>query len=290
MTQSFTRSSRPLITPRAWFAAALILLAALGALAQPARAADRDRIAAFLEVTGFDVALESIAFSAGAAPEMLGLDPGLFGSQWTRLSKQVFDTERMYEMGLEILEPTLSDEALNHAVTFYASDLGQRLVAAENRTHRIEDDTKKQTEGQQILAGLRDSDPDRVALLERMNGAIDADGTSLRALQEIQFRFLMAASAAGVIELRADADELRAMLRQNEDKMRAAIRASALAGAAYTYRDIPNADLTTYTEALEQPLMQEVYELLNAVQYEIMANRFEVLAARMAELRPGQDI
>ena len=36
--------------------------------------------------------------------------------------------------------------------------------------------------------------------------------------------------------------------------------------------------------------MQEVYELLNAVQYEIMANRFEVLAAKMANLHPGQDI
>jgi hypothetical protein len=36
--------------------------------------------------------------------------------------------------------------------------------------------------------------------------------------------------------------------------------------------------------------MQEVYELLNAVQNEITANRFEVLAYRMAEMHPGQDI
>ena len=287
MTQPVSRPFPPLIAPRAWLAVALILLVCLVA---PARAADRDRIAAFLQVTGFDVALDSIAFSAGAAPKMLGVDPGLFGSEWTRLSKQVFDTGRMYEMGLELLEPTLSDAALTHAVEFYASDLGQRLVAAENRAHQIEDDTLKQTEGAQILSELRDSNPDRVTLLERMNGAIDAAGTSLRALQEIQFRFLMAAAAAGVVDLRADADELRALLKQNEEEMRAAIRASALAGAAYTYREFSDADLAAYTEALEQPLMQEVYELLNAVQYEIMANRFELLAARMAELRPGQDI
>lgn len=290
MTLAHTRLSRPPFAPRHFCVALLILLISAVTVAAPARAADRDRIAAFLQVTGFDVALDSIAFSAGAAPKMLGLDPGLFGSEWTRLSKQVFDTERMYEMGLEILEPTLSDEALTHAVEFYASDLGQRLVAAENSAHMVEDDTEKQTEGMRILAELRDSDPDRIALLERMNGAIDSTGSSLRALQEVQFRFLMAAAGAGVIDLRADADELRALLKQNEDQMREAIRASALAGAAYTYREFPNADVAAYAEALEQPLMQQVYELLNAVQYEIMANRFEVLAARMAELRPGQDI
>ncbi len=36
--------------------------------------------------------------------------------------------------------------------------------------------------------------------------------------------------------------------------------------------------------------MQEVYELLNAVQYEITANRFEELARRLADLTPAQDI
>ena len=29
---------------------------------------------------------------------------------------------------------------------------------------------------------------------------------------------------------------------------------------------------------------------MNAIQYEIMANRFEVLAARMAEMHPGQEL
>ena len=45
-----------------------------------ARAADRDRIEAFLEVTGFDVALDSIASSASAAPQMLGLEAEQFGA------------------------------------------------------------------------------------------------------------------------------------------------------------------------------------------------------------------
>lgn len=130
----------------------------------------------------------------------------------------------------------------------------------------------------------------RVEDLKRMNRAIDSSGTSLRALQEIQLRFLLAASASGVIDLRLDADQLREMMKRNEPGLRQALQLSALAGAAYTYQDFSDEDVVAYADALEQPLMQEVYELLNAIQYEIMAMRFEVLAVRMAELHPAQDI
>ncbi len=268
----------------------LALLVALVLIPVSSAAANRDRIEAFLNTTGFDVALESIALASGSAPEMLGIDPDGFGSDWTRLTEEVFDTELMHETAVSILEETLSDEALAHAVEFYASDLGQRLVEVENAAHLNEDEEAKQQEGQEIVAGLVQDGSPRVEQLKRMNNAIDASGTSLRALQEIQLRFLLAASASGVIDLQLDADELRLMLRQNEAGMRQALQLSALAGAAYTYQDFSDEEVEAYAEALEQPLMQEVYELLNAIQYEIMAMRFEVLAARMADLHPAQDI
>ncbi len=268
----------------------LALLVALVLVPVSSAAANRDRIEAFLNTTGFDVALESIALASGSAPEMLGIDPDGFGSDWTRLTEEVFDTELMHETAVSILEETLSDEALAHAVEFYASDLGQRLVEVENAAHLNEDEEAKQQEGQEIVAGLVQDGSLRVEQLKRMNNAIDASGTSLRALQEIQLRFLLAASASGVIDLQLDADELRLMLQQNEAGMRQALQLSALAGAAYTYQDFSDAEVEAYAEALEQPLMQEVYELLNAIQYEIMAMRFEVLAARMADLHPAQDI
>ncbi|WP_425082805.1 DUF2059 domain-containing protein [Ruegeria profundi] len=268
----------------------LALLVALVLVPVSSAAANRDRIEAFLNTTGFDVALESIALASGSAPEMLGIDPDGFGSDWTRLTEEVFDTQLMHETAVSILEETLNDEALAHAVEFYASDLGQRLVEVENAAHLNDDEEAKQQEGQEIVAGLVQDGSPRVEQLKRMNNAIDASGTSLRALQEIQLRFLLAASASGVIDLQLDADELRLMLRQNEAGMRQALQLSALAGAAYTYQDFSDEEVEAYAEALEQPLMQEVYELLNAIQYEIMAMRFEVLAARMADLHPAQDI
>ncbi|MEP2715839.1 DUF2059 domain-containing protein [Pseudophaeobacter sp.] len=256
----------------------------------PAAAVERGKVEAFLQVTGFDVALDSIALSAGNAPEMLGFTASDFGSQWTRLSESVFDQDKMRDLALDILTETLEDEALSHAAAFYASDLGQRLVMAENASHLVEEGDTKQAAGERIIADLVKSGSKRVALYHRMSRAIDAAGAGLRSVQEIQFRFLMAASAAGIVELQLDAEGLRALQRAQETEIRMALQASNLAASAYTYQEFSDAEVVAYVEALEAPLMQRVYELLNAVQFEITANRFEALAYRMKELGRGEDI
>lgn len=270
----------------------LLSFAALGFAVFPhsATAADRARIEAFLEVTGFDVALDSIALSASSAPEMLGLDASAFGSQWSRLADEVFDTKGMRNMALEILVETLDDASLNHAAAFYATELGQRLVRAENASHMIEDDLVREEAGYRIVSDLVRAGSPRVGQYKRMEGALDSTGNWVRAVQEVQFRFLMAAATAGVIEMEADAEELRALLAAQEGELRLSLQASGLASNAYTYQDFTNAEIEAYIQALEEPAMQRVYELFNAVQFEITANRFEELAHRMAELTPGQDI
>lgn len=112
----------------------------------------------------------------------------------------------------------------------------------------------------------------------------------MRAIQEVQVRFLMAAAAAGVIELKMEEPDLREAMRADEDELRQSIAESALSGAAYTYQAFSDAEVLEYAKALEDPDMRKVYDLMNAVQYEIMANRYEALAARMRNLQPSQEL
>jgi hypothetical protein len=130
----------------------------------------------------------------------------------------------------------------------------------------------------------------RINYFSRMRKAIDGAGTAVHAAQEVQIRFLMAAAAAGVIDLKMDETDMPAAMARQAKEMRRTMAAASLASAAYVYRDFSDDDLEAYTLALEDVRMRTVYELMNAVQYEIMANRFEVLAARMADMHPGQDI
>ena len=259
-------------------------------LAVPSKAADRDRLEAFLEVTGFGVALDSLALGAADAPKMLGMQASDFGSDWERVALEVFDTDEMRDVALDILSQTLSDEDLAHAAGFYASDLGQRLVEVENASHMVEDDSAKRKEGEERVAEMMRAGDERLQVLKELNAAVDQSGNAVRAIQEVQVRFLMAASHAGVLDRSIDEQSLRALLKQGEDELRIELKAGALAGAAYTYADISTEDLKAYREALEHPQMQRVYELMNAVQFEIMAGRYERLAMRMADLHPGQDL
>ena len=274
--------------------AILLPLAALylvfTALTASAQTADRDSLESFLEVTGFDVALESIALSADTAPQMLGLQAEDFGSEWQRLVAEVFKTELMHDMAVDILEKTLSAPLLEHAADFYASDLGQRLVVAENSSHMIEEDGLKSESGSQIIEGLKSIESPRVAILERLNAASGSEDSSLRSIQEIQIRFLMAAAGAGVIEMQMDEPDLREAMRAQEDELRVSLRQSALEGAAYTYQAFSDAEMVEYAKALEHPDMRQVYDLMNAVQYEIMADRFEAVAARLRVMQPSQDL
>ena len=252
--------------------------------------ADPERVETFLEVTGFDVALESIRLSADSAPAMLGLEADDFGSEWSRLVGEVFATSTMHQMGIDILMDTLPDDLLEHGIAFYGSDLGRRLVAAENDSHMEEEDGFKTEAGTAIVEGLRGIDSERVAILERLNAASAVEDTAIAAMQEVQIRFLLAAAAAAVIELRMEEPDLRETMRAEREDLREGLRESALAGSAYTYQAFSDAELTTYAEALEDPKMQQVYELMNAVQYEIMANRFEAVAERLSDMQPSQDL
>lgn len=268
-----------------------VLLAAVLALASvvPGWAADRADVEGFLKVTGFDVAIEAIALSAEGAPDMLGLEAGDFGAEWRFVSKQVFDPQFMKERATVILVATLEDDYLSHASTFYGSDLGLRLVEAENTSHFEEDEAKYEA-GREIVSQMVADGSPRIELLQRMNHAIDPNDIGPRAVQEIQVRFIMAAAFAGVIELRVDEEGLRAAMAENETAMRLEMEAASLANAAYTYREFSDAEVLAYAQALEHPDMQVVYELMNAVHFEVMMNRFEALATRLGDMHPQQDL
>ncbi|MDQ2093049.1 DUF2059 domain-containing protein [Rhodobacteraceae bacterium 10Alg 79] len=251
---------------------------------------DREKLRAFLKVTGFDVALDSIALSAKNAPAMLGRKAEDFGFQWREAADEVFASDKMQGMALDILEQALSADLLDHATTFYVTPLGLKLVTLENEAHMTESTPEGEAAEEALISQLRADNPERLAVLERLNSAVDASESSVRAVQEIQLRFLLAADAAGVMRLKLGEEGLRELLRGGEAALAESLEKSALQSAAWTYRSLTDEELLTYAEALEDPKMQRVYELMNAIQWEVMANRFEALAVRMGTLEPVTDL
>ena len=257
--------------------------------ALPAHTADREEIIDFMEVTGFDVSLESLRASARDAPSMLGLDAEDFGLSWTRLADRLFEPKALKLDAIEILQQALQDNVLKHAADFYASDLGRRLVVAENESHFV-DSASKRKEGELLAAGLiARSSPQPQYFLD-MAESIGSVGASIKSYREVQVRFMIAAMDAGLIEQRFDEKGLRALLAQQDDEARAVISDNLITSNAYTYRDFTDVEVEAYRDALAEDKMMQVYSLMNAIHYTIMADRYEKMASEMVKLTPSQEL
>ena len=255
----------------------------------PAKAADRAQIAEFMAVTGFDVALESMRLSARDAPTMLGLDVDDFGLSWSRLADRVFEPEALKSDALEILDKALTEDVLAHATGFYGSKLGQKLVAAENESHTL-DFEDREAEGLRLAQALTARGSPQPQYFLDMAQSIGYVGATINAYREVQVRFLMAASLAGLIDQRFDEVDLRAMLAQQDDEVRQAMADNLIVANAFTYRDFTDREMEIYRDALAMPQMMEVYELMNAIHFTIMADRFERMAVEMVKLTPTQEL
>ena len=267
----------------------LVAISLLFLMVMPAKAADRAKIAQFMAVTGFDVALESMRMSARDAPTMLGLDADDFGLSWSRLADRIFEPEALKNDALEILDNALTDDVLAHASQFYGSKLGQRLVTAENESHGLEFEDRE-AEGARLAQALSARGSPQPQYYLDMAESIGYVGATIKAYREVQVRFLMAASLAGLIDQRFDEVDLRAMLAQQDDEVRRAMAENLIVANAFTYRDFTDSEIEIYRDALAMPQMMEVYELMNAIHFTIMADRFERMALEMVNLTPTQEL
>ena len=267
----------------------LVAISLLFLMVMPAKAADRTKIAQFMAVTGFDVALESMRLSARDAPTMLGLDADDFGLSWSRLADRIFEPEALKNDALEILDNALTDDVLAHVTQFYGSKLGQRLVTAENESHGLEFEDRE-AEGARLAQALSARGSPQPQYYLDMAESIGYVGATIKAYREVQVRFLMAASLAGLIDQRFDEVDLRAMLAQQDDEVRRAMAENLIVANAFTYRDFTDSEIEIYRDALAMPQMMEVYELMNAIHFTIMADRFERMALEMVNLTPTQEL
>ena len=255
----------------------------------PVKSADRAQIVQFMAVTGFDVALESMRLSARDAPTMLGFDADDFGLSWSRLADRIFEPEALKSDALEILDKALTEDVLAHATGFYGSDLGQKLVTAENESHGLEFEDRE-VEGARLAQALAARGSPQPQYFLDMAESIGYVGATIKAYREVQVRFLMAASLAGLIDQRFDEVDLRAMLAQQDDEVRQAMTDNLIVANAFTYRDFTDREMEIYRDALAMPQMMEVYELMNAIHFTIMADRFERMALEMVNLTPTQEL
>jgi hypothetical protein len=265
---------------------AILALSSIPAFAGPA---DPAKLKAFVEVTGYDVIIESLQQGAMAGPGMVGNVEDAFGKQYEALAKEVFDPAVMNARAIEMLSATLTEELVDYGAEFYASELGQRLVVVENQSH-MADDLERMAEGGRLMQELNEDDPERLQIMTELATSVGSSDISITALIEMQVRFTLAAMATGAIPNTMSEAELRLRSTEAMEALRPQIEVMGIIGNVYTYRALPSDDLAEYVRVLKTPEMQQIYEALNAIQYQIMIEKYEELGARMGELAPETEL
>lgn len=254
-------------------------------------AASEEKVNEFLNVTGFDVAIDSLPSSADNAPTMLGLEKSDFGPGFEAGAQRAFDLSVMRPKAVEMILENLSDEEIEHAIAFYSSELGRRLVVSENASHVEDDVSARQGRGGMILAQMGpEEQEERVDVLKVLAEASVTMEESLTNQAGAQFRFLVAADYEDLYTLALPEGMMYNLLLATMLEMKNDILMDAVVSSAATYEDFSNEELATYTAALQEEDMQSVYEVMDNVYFELLGDGFEKLAREMAQLGVSEEL
>lgn len=268
-----------------------VAVCVLSLLPFSAFAASEEKVNEFLSVTGFDVAIDTLPSSAKGGPAILGLETRDFGPGFELAASRAFDLSTLRGEAIQKISEGLSEEEIEHAIDFYDSPLGRRLVKAENISHFDEDSAARQIRGRIILAGMdADAQEERMNVLNVLAQASVTMEESLRSQTGAQFRFLVAADYEGLHSLSLPEDMMYGLLLSSMLDMKDEILMDAVVSSAVTYESFSNEELVSYTKALQKEDMQSVYEVMDDVYFDLLGDSFVRLAEEMAKLGVSQEL
>ncbi|MEM9968802.1 MAG: hypothetical protein AAF755_11970 [Pseudomonadota bacterium] len=178
-------------------------------LALPAAWADA-RLSVLVDVLRLDEAAqilsqEGIAFSDELDRDMLD---GQGGAAWRTQVTNIYDAQRMTETLREALATGLQGEALEQAITFYASDLGSDIVRFENTARVIIADPEAEAAArEQFVARMARDDP-RIEVIGRLISSGDMVTRNVTNEMNAQFQFLRGLSDGDALDM-SEAEMLR---------------------------------------------------------------------------------
>lgn len=132
---------------------------------------------------------EGLEFGDSLSRDWLG---GQGGSAWAQQVARIYDVERINEGIRAGLEPALSGDALEDAITFFASDLGGRIITLENSARTALADPAIEQEARAQYAALQGEADERLVQIDRMIDAGDLLNRNVTSALNSNYQFLRA--------------------------------------------------------------------------------------------------
>lgn len=132
---------------------------------------------------------EGLAFGATLNREWLE-DQG--GPAWAGQVTRIYDPEKISEGIRAGLEPALQGEVLEDAITFFASDLGTKIITLENSARSAMSDQAVEEEARARFVELQDTTDPRLLQINRIIDAGDLINRNVTSALNSNYNFLRA--------------------------------------------------------------------------------------------------
>lgn len=159
---------------------------------------------------------EGLAFGATLNREWLE-EQG--GPAWTGQVTRIYDPERIREGIRAGLEPALKGEVLEDTITFFASDLGAKIITLENSARAAMADETIEQEARGRFAELYGSNDSRLIQINRMIDAGDLVNRNVTSALNSNYNFVRAL-VDGDVYVMSD-DEILADVLSERDEITA---------------------------------------------------------------------
>lgn len=245
--------------------------------------ADDMRLREMMIAIGADVWIESFASGLMDPPDADGsvpADPG-----WQIAAQENFRHEEIFDEMIAAMDGSFSAQELDGIMGFLTSDLGALVTAMEVEAQNPDIADGVDMAAPQIVEELARSAPDRLDAYRDMLDAIGAVDSGVTTALNLNFAILSGMSATGRGTAQLSEGDILTLLAGQEPRIRKQVETGSLENAAFTYRDLSDADLEAYRDFLTSDLGRKLYATMNAAADAVMIKRARAFGARIVELQ-----
>jgi hypothetical protein len=233
-------------------------------------AAEPSRGEAMLRLLGFDTAIGSFVEQVKSTDPGLKSDNSEFNAARDALADRIFRPDVLFAAVATRVDDKFDDAEYDALEAYFSQGVGQRVTEAEKYAQLAENAAERQAETPLIIEELLANNPERLDQIKQMVEAMDLVSSGAAMAMNLGYAMISGMASTGKMPGGLTDDQILMMLNSRRDQIEAEVFNSTVLSAAYTYRDISNADMDDYLEFLQSDLGRKLYSVLEDAQVGVL--------------------
>ena len=238
----------------------------------PAMAAGSDRGAELIRIIGMDVALNGFSESVKSSSGGFGANNRALEELQNDLADKHFDGDILMGAMAVLINDRFTDSEYDDITAFLSQGAGLRITEAEKFAQDPANEDLRAAQIDEAVSDLITNRPERMDQIGRMIVAMDMVNSGTALAMNLSYAMMSGMASSGKMPGDFSEDRILGMLESQREMMEQQIIRSTIEEAAFTYRDISDADMDAYIAFLESDLGQKLYNILNAALVDVLTN------------------